>query len=200
MQEVVELPRLVSDPQVELLLAHEVVEHHEVGAQDLVHPANRLERVQVVLAGLAVDVGRLAGELGAGRVDRSRRGARSTVVTGSCASHWISRPGTCSAQLRRRWRHRAMRGRARSATRPTARAWARVVLRRPGRPGRRPAGDPIGELAQQAVDLDRVAGGRRVAAAFEPDQLAAGQLGDPLAALERHDLVVGAVDDREAGR
>ena len=34
-----------------------------------------------------------------------------------------------------------------------------------------------------------------VAAAFDPDQLAAGQIGDSHAALERHDLVVCAVDD-----
>ncbi len=69
-QEVIDLPRLVADPQVERLLRHQVVEHHEVGAEDLVHPPQRLERVQVVVAGLAVDVGGLAGQLGARGVDR----------------------------------------------------------------------------------------------------------------------------------
>ena len=53
---VVELPRLVPDPEVVLLVPHEVVEDHEVGAEDLVHPAPRLEAVQVVLGRLRLDV------------------------------------------------------------------------------------------------------------------------------------------------
>ncbi len=68
-QEVVDLPGLVSDPDVVPLLAHDVVEQHEVRAEDLVHPPDRLERVEVVLAGLAIDVRYLGGELPAGRVD-----------------------------------------------------------------------------------------------------------------------------------
>jgi hypothetical protein len=69
-QEVVDLPGLVGDPDVERLLVDEVVEDHVVRAQDLVHAPDRLERVQVVLAGLAIDVRRLACELGARGVDR----------------------------------------------------------------------------------------------------------------------------------
>ena len=68
-QVVVELPRLVADPQVVVLLADDVVEDHEVGDEDLVHPPPRLEAVQVVLGRLALDVARLVGEAGAGRVD-----------------------------------------------------------------------------------------------------------------------------------
>ncbi len=68
-QVVVELPRLVPDPQVVVGLPHDVVEQHEVGEQDLVHPPPRLEAVQVVLGGLAVDVLHLAGEPGRGRMD-----------------------------------------------------------------------------------------------------------------------------------
>ena len=68
-QVVVELPGLVADPEVVVLVAHEVVEDHEVGEQDLVHPPDRLEAVQVVLRRLALDVLRLVGEEGAGRVD-----------------------------------------------------------------------------------------------------------------------------------
>jgi len=56
MQVVVDLPPLVGDPQVVVLLAHDVVEHHEVRHQDLVHPAYRLEAVQVVLGRLRFDV------------------------------------------------------------------------------------------------------------------------------------------------
>ena len=68
-QVVVELPRLVADPEVVVLVADEVVEDHEVGDQDLVHPAQRLEAVQIVLGRLALDVGRLAGEERARRMD-----------------------------------------------------------------------------------------------------------------------------------
>ena len=67
-QEVVDLPRLVADPQVVGRLAHDVVEEHVVRAEDLVHPAERVEGVQVVVAGLALPVGGLGREVGAGRV------------------------------------------------------------------------------------------------------------------------------------
>ena len=68
-QEVVDLPGLVADPDVVLLVADDVEEEHEVRDEDLVHAADRLERVQVVLGGLALDVGRLVRELRARRVD-----------------------------------------------------------------------------------------------------------------------------------
>ena len=69
MQVVVELPRFVADPQVVWVLAHDVVEDHEVRQQDLVHPPPRLEAVQVVLRGLGLDVVRLVRKLCARRVD-----------------------------------------------------------------------------------------------------------------------------------
>ena len=69
MQVVVELPRLVADPQVVALVAHDVVEQHEVGGEDLVHATQRVEAVEVVLGGLRLDVARLIGEMGAGGVD-----------------------------------------------------------------------------------------------------------------------------------
>ena len=68
-QVVVELPRLVSDPEVVRLLPDEVVEDHEVREEDLVHPPDRLEAVQVVLGGLALDVAGLVREVGARRMD-----------------------------------------------------------------------------------------------------------------------------------
>ncbi len=68
-QVVVELPRLVPDPEVVLLLTDEIVEDHEVREQDLVHAANRLEAVQVVLGRLDSDVPRLVRQPGARRVD-----------------------------------------------------------------------------------------------------------------------------------
>ena len=69
-QEVVDLPAFVGDPDVEPLLADEVVEDHEVRAEDLVHPSQGLECVQVVVARLAVDVRNLARERRACRMDR----------------------------------------------------------------------------------------------------------------------------------
>ena len=68
-QVVVELPGLVADPEVVVLLAREVVEDHEVGEQDLVHPPDRLEAVQVVLGGLALDVAGLVRQERARGVD-----------------------------------------------------------------------------------------------------------------------------------
>ena len=68
-QVVVELPCLVADPEVIALLAHDVVEDHEVRGEDLVHAANGLEGVQVVLGGLRLDVLGLAGQMSAGGVD-----------------------------------------------------------------------------------------------------------------------------------
>ena len=46
-QEVVDLPRLVADPDVVPPLARDVVEEHEVREQDLVHPAQGVEDRQV---------------------------------------------------------------------------------------------------------------------------------------------------------
>ena len=69
MQVVVQLPGLVPDPEVVALVAHDVVEEHEVGGEDLVHAAQGLEAVQVVLGGLRLDVAGLVGQVGAGGVD-----------------------------------------------------------------------------------------------------------------------------------
>jgi hypothetical protein len=67
-QQGVDVPGLVGDHQVVVLLADDVGEDHEVGDQHLVHPPDRLEGVQVVLAGLLLDVRGLAGQPGRGRV------------------------------------------------------------------------------------------------------------------------------------
>ncbi len=67
--EVVDVPRLVADHDVVQPLLDDLLEDHEVGEQDLVHAAQRLEAVQVVLAGLRGDVRRLVGQPAAGRVD-----------------------------------------------------------------------------------------------------------------------------------
>ena len=69
MQVVVELPGFVADPQVVVLLAGQVVEDHEVGQQDLIHPPDGLEAVQVVFGRLGLDVPGLTGQVCAGRVN-----------------------------------------------------------------------------------------------------------------------------------
>ena len=68
-QEVVDVPCLVADDQVVLAALDRVVEDHEVRDEDLVHAADRLEGVEVVLGRLGRDVRRFRGELGAQRVD-----------------------------------------------------------------------------------------------------------------------------------
>ena len=63
-QEVVDLPALVGDPHVVWLRLDEVMEDHEVRDQDLVHPPDGLEHMQVVVGRLRGDVVRLAREVG----------------------------------------------------------------------------------------------------------------------------------------
>ena len=171
-QVVVEFPGFVADPQVVVLLAGEVVEDHEVGEQDLIHPPDGLEAVQVVLGRLGLDVPGLAGQVRAGRVDAL------TARLQHPGDRMLGEPvdlqaGMQLAQLagdrdvalgvaqadRRGDVERALA--ARPAARP-ARAWAR--------------GD--GEVAQQQVDLDRVAHVRAVARALEQYEITAGRLGE----------------------
>ncbi len=93
-QEVVDLPGLVGDPDVERLLADEVVEDHEVRAEDLVEATQHLEGVERVLAGLAVDARGLRAPGRRSPDGRCSPHASSIVVTGAWASQWTSRPGT----------------------------------------------------------------------------------------------------------
>ena len=66
---VVDIPRLVADDEVVLALLDRVVEDHEVADQDLVHPADRLEGIELVLCGFRRDVAGFGGQLGAQRMD-----------------------------------------------------------------------------------------------------------------------------------
>jgi hypothetical protein len=65
-QEVVDVPRLVADHQVVVLLRDEVVEHHEVGDHHLVHVPDRGKGIQVVLTGAPLEVPGLVGQRGRG--------------------------------------------------------------------------------------------------------------------------------------
>jgi hypothetical protein len=93
-QVVIEFPGFVADPQVVVLLAGQVVEDHKVGQQDLIHPPDGLEAVQVMLGRLGLDVPGLTRQCALAGWTRSPRSS-STLVTGCWASQSISRPG-CS--------------------------------------------------------------------------------------------------------
>ena len=66
---VVDVPGLVGDDQVVVARIDGVLEGHEVLDQHLVHAADRLEGVEIVLARLFLDVTRFAGEPRAQRMD-----------------------------------------------------------------------------------------------------------------------------------
>jgi hypothetical protein len=55
-QEVVEIPCLVADDEVVVLVADQVVVHHEVRHQDLVHVPVGLENMEVVLSRLLLEM------------------------------------------------------------------------------------------------------------------------------------------------
>ena len=160
MQEVVELPGLVADPEVVGLLADEVVEDHEVGDQDLVHAPPRVEAVQVVLGGLGLEVPGLVGQPAAGGVHALALGlqhARDRVLRQPVDLQ----VGVQRAQLARDRDVTARVARARSArtrTTPAAAATGRAPTARAGARRR-------DELAQQPVDLHRIARLRAVAGA-----------------------------------
>ena len=168
-QEVVDIPGLVADPEVVLPLLRDFVEEHEVREQDLVHTPHGIEHRAAVLAGLRLDVRALAREFGAGRMDalaarlehRGRRRLRQPVDL-------ETRPQT--AQL----------ARDREIAPSVPEADRRGDEERAQRPHARPL--PAGrrrrrqqELAQQQVDAHRVARVRRMAAALERDQPAPGR-------------------------
>ena len=133
------------------------MEEHEVREQDLVHPADRLKAVEIVLRRLALDVPRLVGQ------ERARRMDPLPPRLEHCGDGVLREPvdlevGMQLAQLvrdcgvalcmaepdRRRDVERALT--ARLAADPA--------------PGRLRRHD---EVAEQQVDLDRIADVRRVA-------------------------------------
>ena len=208
MQEVVDVPGLVADHQVVVLRLDHVGEHHEVVDQDLVHPPDRLERVQVVLAALALDVRRLVEQRRRRRVDplAVRRPAPWSPDAGP-ASRSATRAAARAA--RRRSPRRGGRARARSARRGTAPAAAARraprwrAAREPGWPGRCGARTRSANVRQVGITRLTSTGsraGQPVPAALDREQRPAGELGQPLADRERPDPVVGAVAARATGQ
>ena len=187
-QVVVELPGLVADPQVVALLARDVVEDHEVVDQDLVHPAPRLEAVQVVLGRLGLDVLRLVRQVLAAGVDAlalALEHARDRVL----GEPVDLEPVDELAQLARD-RDVALGVAEADRRRDVERALAPVRAVH-GRVAPRRAVD---ELAQREVHLHGLARVRQVAGALDRLEPAAGDLRERLAVGVRRDPVLGAVD------
>ena len=190
-QEVVELPRLVAHPQVVVLVADDVVEDHEVRQQDLVHPPQRLEAVQLVAARLADHVLRLAGELR----------ARGMHPLAAGLEHLGDRVLRQPVDLEAGMEHAQLVDDREIATR-VAEADGRRDVEHPLRPpgGAHPPGRRWrrhGEVAQQQVEPHRVAHVRRVAAALHQHQPRVGQpLGDRGATPAADDGVLGPLDQQ----
>ena len=192
MQEVVELPRLVADPEVVCIGLDEVVEDHEVGDEDLVHPPPRLEAMQVVLGGFGFDVRRLVGQLRAGRVD-------ALAFAGQDARHRVLRqPVDLEIRHERAQlagdRHVPL-GVAEADRRGDVEGAPAACLR--AGPGRCRGPARLDEVAQQQVDLHRVARVRAVAGALEAHERAADQLCECGARVMRADGVVAPVDHED---
>ena len=156
-QVVVELPRLVADPQVVALLAHDVVEQHEVRGEDLVHAAQRVEAVQVVLGGLRLDVLGLVRQMRAGGVDALALGLEhpGDGVLGEPVDLQV---GVQRAQLAGD-RHVALGVPEPDRRGDEQRAGAAVGAEDGGVARRaRPSEGVLGEVAQRQVDLDGLAG------------------------------------------
>ena len=176
MQVVVQLPRLVPDPEVVALVAHDVVEEHEVGGEDLVHAPQRVEAVQVVLGGLRLDVAGLVGQMSAGGVDALalRLQHPGDRVLGEPVDLQVR---VQAAQLAGD-RHVALgvaepdrRGDIEGAGTAVGAVDGGVARRAP------PPEGVLGEVAQRQVDLDRLAGVREVAGAADHLERPAGRGG-----------------------
>ena len=192
MQEVVEVPGLVAQPQVERVAFDQVVEDHEVVDEHLVHPAYGLERVQVVLARLRLEVAALVGEQPRGRVHdlaalleelRHRRlGQPLDLQVGPPLPHGVG-DGEVAADVTEPDRRAEVQ-----RPRPALRADAATTRRGGG------AGDPVHEALDGPVDRYGMPGHRQVTRALEDEVLAAGPADDALAPPERLAAVVGALD------
>ena len=194
MQEVVDVPRLVADDEVEVLALHQLVEDHEVVDQDLVHAPDGVERVQVVLARLLLDVPRLAGEV-------PRRGVDVLAVGGQHPRHRVLGEPLdleVGVQPAQPTGHRHV-----AAGVPEADGGGDVEGPPPASYGARAGpswGDrreALGEGTDLVVDQHGVAQERAVAGPLDHDQAAPGQLREPLAVGESAHLVLRPVQHRD---
>ena len=163
--------------------------------QHLVHAADGLEAVQVVLARLQLDVPRLAGEPRAQRMD-----ALAAGVEQPC--HRVLRQPVdlqIGVQLAQLARDGDVAPAVPQADRrgEVERLLCLARGRRPLLAGRRNAEPAIEEIVDQIVALGRKASERIVPAARNGEQLRSRQLGHHLGARMGLDLVVVAVDQQQ---
>ena len=195
-EEVVEVPRLVADPQVEGLALHQVVEDHEVVDQHLVHAAYGVEGVQVVLARLGLEVPGLARQEPGGRVDRL------APLLQELRDRRLGEP--LDLEVRAQLTHRV--GDSEVAAH-VAEADGGGQVEHPRAPAARPAGlrqcrrtrGPVDERLDGAVDHDRVPRHRQVSRPLQHQVLGAGPGHDAAAAALRLAQVRGPLDDEHRG-
>ena len=190
-QVVVELPRLVADPQVVVALAHDVVEEHEVGEQDLVHPAPGLEGVELVPVRLGGDVPRLEREVPARRVDAL------AAALEHVGDRLLRQPLDLELRLERA-QLLCDRDVAPRVAEPDRGGHVERALGAPDRAAeRRAARGPLpralAEVAQHQVERHGVAGVRAVADALELDELGARRRRERGAAVGRDEVVLVAL-------
>ena len=192
---VVDVPRLVADHDVVVLGLEQVDEGHEVVGHDLVHRAQREERLQVVLAGHALEVPALVGQALRDRVQPLAFVLE--VARGRVDGEPVDRQiGLQLAQLARD-RQVALRVAEADRARDEQRLALALHRAHPGALGRCTAD----EVAQRAVEDHRIARRGHVAAAADGEQLGAGHQRLDLLALDvRHAPVVVAVDHQRRAR
>ena len=179
-QEVVDVPRLVADHEVVLALLDDLAEHHEVVHEDLVHVAQRLERVQVVLPARTPRSAPTRSPARRSRGAPARRSRRGTRSTGGLGQPVDLDVGTARAQragdaeVTPRVPEPDRRG---DEERPRR---ARRGRAQPQRPVRRAAAGATSSRNSRSSRLtsDRVPRLRQVADALQRDHPTAGELGD----------------------
>ena len=197
MQEEVDLPRLVPEPEVIGSLAHDVVEQHEVRDKYLVELTPRLERVQLVLTCMRLECGRLA-----------RKVLRCRVNPLACrlehgGDGMLGEP----VDLEFRPQLAQLRDDGEITLRVAEPDRARHDEHAGGPPGAHTAihtaspSRSLGEeLVDQQVDRDRVAGLRAVPGPGERDERAPRRVGQPPPSLLRDHGVLVAVNDEHRAR
>jgi hypothetical protein len=187
----VHLPGLVPDPRVVRLFLDQVGEDHEVVDQDLVHPPDRLERVQVVLSRLRLDVRGLAGQVGRCGVDglaapfeqlgQRVLGEPVDLDVGTQPPQLVG-DGYVAAGVTepdRRGEVEEPFGAAAGPRPPDDRGWS--------------AGDLVEQPREGSVHRDRVLDLGEMAAALDDQEIGTDGRGDDLAVVERDHLVIIAV-------
>ena len=211
-EEVVEVPPLVADPQVVALALDHVGEGHEVRGHDLVHVPQRVERVELVIGGPALEVPGLVLEQARGRVQALAPVLDDAV--GRIAGEEVDDDVGIERPQPPGDREVALDVPEPDRAREPEHAPPAVPGRPPGRRRRIGRGNrargggrdrglrdllPEHEVADEAVDLHRVAAEQPVAAPLEGDQAGSGDRRDHLLRVRvGDDLVVGPVE-RQGG-